>query len=430
MADLFAKIRKVFVPGVRRSLGTDALRIDTIGSTGGSSHVSVYNDTQALAISTVYRCVKLLSDSVAMLPMRMLTRGKNGAYEAETDTWLTYLLQVQPNERQSAYDFWRDAITHIYMQGNAYILPMRANYAANDAKPGGDIDRLVLLSRGSVNYDWVARAYTVNDTVNGISGTYQEREIIHLRGVSIDGRTGLGVVAYARKTFDVLATAEEETLQRFASGGNIRALVSDQSGMGTGYGGFDDAELERYAQKLENALRGDGRRLYYVPAGVNVKELVSNSADMQFLESRKFGVREVCRFFGVHPSFVFDDTSNNYKSAEMANVAYLSNTLNPLLRQIEGEFRRKLLRPLESLRIKFEFDRAELYACDLEARMRIQTQRIAAGLDTPNEARIKENKQPLEGGDYLMLSANLKPAGADIAEPTKDNKNDEEPTAD
>lgn len=50
---------------------------------------------------------------------------------------------------------------------------------------------------------------------------------------------------------------------------------------------------------------------------------------MQFLESRKFTVRELCRFFGVHPSFVFDDTSNNYKSAEMANVAFLSNTLNP-----------------------------------------------------------------------------------------------------
>ena len=129
---------------------------------------------------------------------------------------------------------------------------------------------------------------------------------------------------------------------------------------------------------------------------------------MQFLETRKFSVREICRFFGVHPSFVFDDTSNNYKSAEMANVAFLTNTLNPLLRKIEVELHRKLVAPSLCCKRKFQFDRRGLYACDLDSRVKYQAQTIAAGLYTVNEWRQEENKPAVEGGDTVMVSANLK----------------------
>jgi HK97 family phage portal protein len=131
------------------------------------------------------------------------------------------------------------------------------------------------------------------------------------------------------------------------------------------------------------------------------------AADMQFLESRKFTVLEICRFFGVHPSFVFGDTATNYKSAEMANVAFLSNTLAPILRQIELEIARKLLPIGSSERIRF--DREELYATDLESRMAYIEKRIQTGTLTPNEARTAMGMQPIEGGDVMMISANLKP---------------------
>jgi HK97 family phage portal protein len=129
---------------------------------------------------------------------------------------------------------------------------------------------------------------------------------------------------------------------------------------------------------------------------------------MQFLESRKFTVREICRFFGVHPSFVFDDTSNNYKSAEMANVAFLNNTLNPILRKIEAELLRKLVAPTLATKRKFEFNRQSLYACDLESRGKYWKQVIETGLYTVNELRREENKPDVEGGDTVLVSANLK----------------------
>ena len=139
-------------------------------------------------------------------------------------------------------------------------------------------------------------------------------------------------------------------------------------------------------------------------------------------------MRDICRFFGVNPSFVFDDTSNNYKSAEMANVAFLSNTLNPLLRNIENEFLRKLVAPSLCMKRKFEFDRRALYACDLDSKVRYQNATIAAGLYTVNEWRREENRPEVEGGDRVLISANLKDitdismSGGSIQQQSKEGK--------
>ena len=163
-----------------------------------------------------------------------------------------------------------------------------------------------------------------------------------------------------------------------------------------------------------------------MPGSVQFSPLSLSSADMQFLETRKFGVREICRFFGVHPSFVYDDTSNNYKSAEMANVAFLSTTLNPLLRQVETELLRKLVPRSLAGKRKFEFDRRGLYACDLDSRVRYQTQTIAAGLYTVNEWRREDNRPEVPGGDAVLVSANLRDLNAnDNQTTTTTTKSDE-----
>lgn len=166
-----------------------------------------------------------------------------------------------------------------------------------------------------------------------------------------------------------------------------------------------------------------------MPGQVQFTQMSMSSVDMQFLESRKFTVREICRFFGVHPSFVFDDTSNNYKSAEMANVAFLNNTLNPILRKIEAELLRKLVAPTLATKRKFEFNRQSLYACDLESRGKYWKQVIETGLYTVNELRREENKPDVEGGDTVLVSANLKSITnlAAEGEPTQTTEPDKNP---
>lgn len=368
--------------------------------TGGRSYWELLGggSNTALAIATVYRCVNLLCDSVAVLPCQFM-RQKEGRFVVDTNSRLHYLLNVQPDTAFSAFDFWRQVVQRLLMEGNAYIVPVYNSASL-------EIDRLALCGRGTVSHDTNNDTYTVTDEENGIYGVFGEDEIVHIKGMSLDGKHGVSVLSYARLTSNIAATGDAETLKRFANGGNVRGIVSNDNSV-RGFGEYQDEELAKTAESIDERFQ-HGERIVSLPGQIDFKQISLSSTDMQFLESRKFTVREICRFFGVHPSFVFDDTSNNYKSAEMANVAFLNNTLNPILRKIECELLRKLVAPTLATKRKFEFNRQSLYACDLESRSKYWQQVIATGLYTVNELRREENKPDVEGGDVVLVSANLK----------------------
>lgn len=375
----------------------------------------------ALSIATVYRCVNLLCDSVAVLPCQYM-RLKDGIFVPDLNSRLHYLLTVQPDSAMSAYDFWRQVVQSLLLEGNAYIVPVYNTVSL-------EIERLVLCGRGTVSHDTNNDLYTVNDVLNGVSGTFTEEEIVHIKGMSVDGKSGVSVLTYARLTSQIATTGDQETLNRFANGGNVRGIVSNDTSV-RGFGEYQDEQLTKTAEDIDARFQ-KGERIVSLPGQVDFKQLSLSSTDMQFLESRKFTVREICRFFGVHPSFVFDDTSNNYKSAEMANVAFLNNTLNPILRKIECELLRKLVAPSLAGKRRFVFNRQSLYACDLGSRAKYWQQVIAAGLYTVNELRREENKPEVEGGDKVLVSANLKPideltAGNAAAKPQESNEGQED----
>lgn len=381
--------------------------------TGGYLPPMLYGRGQtAMQLATVFRCVKLLSESVANLPLQYMRR-KDGVFTEDTADRLHYLLTVQPDPAMSAFDFWAQAVENLLLDGNAYIVPIYNPMTAR-------LDRLALCRRGSVSHDIYNDLYTVCDAVGGVCGTYPEDSIIHIKGTSPDGKHGVSVLTYARLTLDIGAAGDSETLSRFQNGGTVRGLVSNENGV-VGFGEAQDEQLARLAAKMDEKFSG-GEHIVSLPGRLDFKQISLSSTDMQFLESRKFTVREICRFFGVHPSFVFDDTSNNYKSAEMANVAFLSNTLNPILRKIENELHRKLVPPALCCDRRFQFDRRRLYACDLDSRVKYQLQTIQTGIYTVNEWRKEENKPPVEGGDRVLVSANLRgidePASTTAAQQT------------
>lgn len=398
----------------RRETKSDAAPGAGFNPRTGATSLLVYSDTMAMSIATVYRCVKLLSESVANLPMRYL-KLKDGIFVDDERNRLTYLLNIQPDFTTNAFEFWRQVVTNVLLDGNAYIVPVY-NIATME------IDRLVLCGRGTVNHDTINDTYDVFDLNNGVKGCYTEDEIIHIKGLTVnESKRGVSVLTYARLTMSIAATGDNETQNRFANGGNVRGIVSNDTSI-RGFGEYQDKELQKTATNLDDRFQS-GERIVSLPGQLQFSPISLSSTDMQFLESRKFTVREICRFFGVHPSFVFDDTSNNYKSAEQANVAFLSHTLNPLLRCIEVELLRKLVAPTLAYKRKFIFDRRGLYACDLESKAKNQTNRLANGTATVNELRREENLPPVDGGDKVLVSANLKDINEVGAKPLQPETN-------
>lgn len=378
--------------------GGDAPKVVMAGelpAVGSSEPVETRTDRTALTVSTVYRCVELLSTSVAALPLIHET-GFAGVYRPCWDD-LTHILSVEPNEWTSAFDFWKMAVQTKLLHGCAYIIPQYDTF--------GGLKRLVLARPGTATPSTTLGRYLCTDTEQGIEGEYDERDIIRLKGMTLDGVNCLSVIAYAARTTSLAATSDENTLDSYANGGTTLGILTNPGGV-PGYGEMQTDALQNAANRVSAAIRRNDRlaaiggQWQYIPLGMT-------AADMQALETRKFTGREICRFFGVHPSFVFDDTSNNYKSAEMANVAFLSNTLNPILRQIENEIERKIL-PHVTTGGRVAFRREDLYATDLAGRMAYTEKRIATGTMTVNEARKSFGMPPVDGGDTVFMSANLK----------------------
>ena len=351
----------------------------------------------ALCIATVYACIKLFDDVIAALPCQTL-KLKSNVFVNDTNSHLHYLLNVQPNNSMSAFDFWSQTVQNMLLDGNAYIVPVYGTDL--------EINQLILCRRGTVSHDTINDTYTIADTANGIVGTYDENEIIHIKNLSLDGKHGVSVLTFASQTTAIAQTGDRETLNRFSNGGNVRGIVSNDNSI-RGFGEYQDDQLAKTAIDIDDKFQS-GERIVSLPGQIDFKSISLSSTDMQFLESRKFTVRDICRFFSVPPAFIFDDTSNNYKSAEMANIAFLSNSLNPILRKIENELHRKLVPEALNNKRKFQFDRRSLYACDLDSRVKYQAQTIAAGIYTVNDWRIDENKSPVDGGDTVLVSANLK----------------------
>lgn len=378
------------------------------GAASSSSPLRVYQygspfsggASDALTVGTVYRCVSLISGMVASLPLQYLHRNIDGQFKEVTSGRLHYLLRIQPDPLISAHIFWQMIATDLLLRGNAYALPVWSTTKL------GELDRLIYIESRKVNHDTTRNKYTVNDPDNGIYDEFDEEEILHFIGMSLDGRNGVSVLRYAATTLGIAITGNDETLSRFQNGGNVRGIVSNDTSV-RGFGEYQDTELEKTAVDLDERFQM-GQRIVSLPGQVQFNQMSLSSVDMEFLSTRKWTVPEICRFYGVPPSFVFAESSSNYKSAEMENVALLSTTLDPFLKNIECELHRKLIAQNLCCKYKFNFDRREIHSCDLLGMAKYQAATIASGVYTLNDWRRRENQPEVEGGDEILISANLK----------------------
>lgn len=369
----------------------------------------VYANTpdMAMKISAVYRAVNLISSGLATLRLEYKrkdrVKGYFKVYDNGSGKILNYLLGVEPNNRMNSYTMFKNLVAGILLRGNAYIYPERDEL--------GNISALYLLSPDSVVHDIYTNMYHVTDTINGIYRTLYSWEILHFKNMSRDGGyTGVSTIRYAAQTLGIAATADTETLKRFATGGRFKAILKNSTSV-RGFGEYQDDQLKGHGSDLQDAInRGDD--ILVVKGDAEVSPLSMTSADMQFLESRKFTIREIARFFNVPPSKLMDDSNSNYKSVEVSNIAFYSEALQPIVEEIEREFAAKLLNVHTFLDYKFTFNLRSLYALDLESKAKWDSSRLQNGQCSVNDLRRENDIEPVDKGDDVYLSVNFAPLGS------------------
>jgi HK97 family phage portal protein len=387
--------------------GNTSKKEDVAGGDWRNNVEYVNTSESATKIAAVYRAVNLISSSAAVLTMRYMRRDTAQNYfklceDAEGNT-INYLLAVRPNERQNAYTMFKYLVAQILLKGNAYVLP--------EYDGAMRLQRLVLLTPGAVVYDKLQNSYLISDEVNGISRLCRADEILHFKNFCSDGGyLGVSTISYAATTLGIAATADKETLRRFGTGGRFKAILQNNKSL-KGLGEYDDDEFKGAGEDLQESLnRGDD--ILVLKGDGELTPISMSSADMQFLESRKFTIREIARFFNVPPSKLMDDSNSNYKSVETSNIAFFAEALQPIVTEIEREFNAKLLNVKTWRNYKFKFDISAIYALDLESRAKWDKSRLENGQCSVNDIRRENDKAPVEKGDEIYLSVNFAPLGS------------------
>jgi HK97 family phage portal protein len=398
------------------------------------SSSEIANPTLAMKIATAYRCTSILSGSIASLPIE-IQRRRNGYFQIDEESELNYLLDISPNDRMTPFDFMRNMIIQVLNQGNAYIY--------SDISSMGRYTRLVLISPGCCSYDSYLNTYTINDFYNHVYGTFDAEDIIHIRGMNVDGGyTGESIIRYAARTLGLATKEAEQSEEVMQPGSTYKGFVSGDDSAVQGFGAPQTKQLQTVSDRIEKELKS-GKNIMSLPGAMKFSALSMSPADLQLLDSKRFGVLEICRFYGVHPDKVFQNQSSNYKASDMAQVQYMIDTLQPYVRQIEQEFTRKLIPASMAKKMRIRFDLEEYYQLDFATKASYMKATIEGGVRTPNEWRAKDGKAPIKGGDMTFISCNLqsienataKPqptatptAGGTAAhkEPDGDEENDEE----
>lgn len=360
---------------------------------------SVATPDRAMTIASVYRCVDILSGTIASLELQHLKRS-GSIFQYAGNTQLNTLFAGQANSRQNFFVLLKNIVSRLLLSGNAYIYPRYSSH--------GELLDLILLGDGSVSYDKSSNTYSISDFVWNINGVFTADEIIHLKNNSLDGGyTGVSTITYASTSMSLSANADKQTNDGLLSGNQKSGFLVGGNEL-QGIGALDSDVADKVVDRVNNEI-AQGRRIVRLSGSMQFIDSSVSNADAELLEVRKYSVLDICRFFGVHPYMVFADQSTNYKEAENSQINFLNQTLQPLILQIEQEFSVKLLPRSRRASERIRFDLSRLFATDLRTRAEYVKSSVEAGVMTPNEGRIFENREPIEGGDQLFITCNVAP---------------------
>ena len=355
------------------------------------------NNNTEMSLSTVYRCVKVISESVAMLPINLYeVNGEAARRLTAADNQLAAVLSSAPDGRMTRFTFLTCIVRAMLLRGNAYAYIKRS--AGKTELQLIHPDRVTLRKKKDDN-DMPYLLYEVK----GFDRMLDASELLHFVNFSDDGLKGESVLEHARRTLDIAHNADDQA-ESYYSGNGLPSGVLSITG----------ARLSK--EQREQNYKVWEERMSNNPGGVVILEgnqtytpINISAADRQLLEVRQFEVADICRFFGCSPVKAFDLSHSSYSTVEAMQLEFLTDSLQPLLTNIELELHRKLFYGTDFNRYMVKFNTSELLRADKSSQASYYAQLVQLGLLTPNEARIEMNLPPMKGGNVLYMQGAMMP---------------------
>lgn len=370
-----------------------------------ASGVTVNTET-ALRNPAMFRAVSLISYAIGMLPLHVI----DDETKEKADHPLFRILHREPNNWQTAFDFRSLMQLRALVKGNAYALIIRSR----QIRTGRDeIVRLVPLNPDYVqpvqNDDWsVSYRYQPS---KGAQRMLRPDEVFHLRGLSLDGISGMSLVKQARDAIGLALSAEMAAGRLFKNGSFIGGALTHP-------GKLSDPAFERLRASLaeKEGAANAGKNLI-LEEGMKWENLANNAKDAQLTELRKMQVEEIARVTGVpRPLLMVDETSWG-SGIQALGQFFVQYALNPWFEAWQQAAERSLLASDEKGRLAVKFNPGALLRGSTKDQGDFFSKALgsggAPGWLSQNEVRALDDRPPVDGGDEVSKGSQGQPPAPD-----------------
>jgi len=361
---------------------------------------NVMNGFEALAISAFFGAARMIAEDIAKLPINIFTLDAQGnKVEINRAHPLYSVISLSPDGKRTAQEFWEVLIVWTLVWGNGYALI--------DMDENGELRSLQLIKptrvslkkrHGEITYRVFKNV--VDDFSSGEPDEFSDMQMFHLRGIG-DEDTGWPIVNFGRESLGITLATQTLQSNMFSNGMNLGGTLetdaklepSHREGMGkewsATYGGVNNIN--------KTAILDDG--LKYKPYAIK-------ATDAELLETRRFQISEVARWFRIQPHKLGLMDKASLDNIEQENLKYLNETLSPWMKRIINNIERKLL--FFDPNIIVEYDTKELTMTDSETRAKFWSDLIDSAVATPNMGSKDLGLPTHPEGDKYYMSQNTK----------------------
>lgn len=380
---------------ISKKTDTDTIMRLTPGMriTGNGSNV------RAMQLSAVYACIHVLAETFASCKCNLYKKDAKGHRVKAVENPLHDVVHSVAAEGMPAYYFKETAMSHILMGGNTY------SEIVFDTS--GNVSSLNLLMPDNVRpyQDWQTGKifYDVND--RGKLYRLPADKIFHVPGLGYNGIIGFSPLTMARKAISLGLSAEEYGNKFFESGALASGILETEKA-------YNEAGFQKLKEDFRKEYQNGDAGTMVLPRGVKFSKISINPDEAQFLESRKYQIEEIARFYRVPLHLIQMLDKATYSNIEQQSLDFYQNTMLPWFSRWEQFANMKLLtRKQREAGYYIEFDLLSMLRGDSKSRAEMLHIMRQDGVITADEWRAKENMNPLPGkiGEIPMINGNMVP---------------------
>lgn len=345
----------------------------------------------ALQLSTVWACIERRATTLASLPLFVYRRKADGSKELARGTSLFALLHDSPNSRMTPFEFWRAMLMNHDLRGNAYARIERdiaGEAVALWPMPADQVD-VAVLADGSMVYQ-----YRLDNDLMVLA----EDSVLHLKGLG-NGTVGLAKLEFMRATTHEAAAAQTSATRMFGTGGKPTGVLMLDNVLNA-------AQRQRIKENFAEMQVGNESRLFVLEANMKYQQLSLSPEDQQLLETRRFTVEEICRWFDVPPVLVHHSNVTTWGSGvEQIVAGFHKFTVGPMVVSIQQAVTKRVLSARQRASMSAEFSIDALLRGSPTERATFYSTGLQNGYITRNEVRQLENLPPDSSAQANQLTA-------------------------